>query len=239
MKQVSILIFQDSVLPSIVDPNTMFTGVNGFLEAAGKPPQFKIQFVGLTRQVKFNNQLFSVHADVLLQDVQHCDLVIIPAVGGDYQTTLKKNAAFVPWIVEQYKKGAEVASLCSGAFMLASTGLLNGKECSSHWASANLFREMFPEVTLVDGRVVTEQQGLYSSGGATSYWNLLLHLIEKYVSRDIAILSAKVFAIEMDRKSQSPFIMFNGQKLHEDEPIKAAQNYIEKNVTEKITVMPL
>jgi transcriptional regulator GlxA family with amidase domain len=129
-----------------------------------------------------------------------------------------------------------VATMCIGAFLLAATGLLNGKECSSHWRQANEFREMFPEVTLVDGRIVTEQDGLYSSGGATSYWNLLLYLVEKYAGREMAIMASKVFALEIDRKSQSPFIMFNGQKKHEDEPIKKAQEFIENNFMEKITV---
>jgi transcriptional regulator GlxA family with amidase domain len=120
--------------------------------------------------------------------------------------------------------------------MLAATGLLNGRECSSHWITSNEFRQMFPEVNLVDGRIVTEQQGLYSSGGATSYWSLLLYLVEKYAGRRTAITASKVYALEIDRKSQSPFIMFNGQKKHEDEPIRLAQEYIENNVTERISV---
>jgi len=233
------LVLHDSVMASIVDARTIFAGVNEFLEAAGKPPLFKLQFVGLTRQVKLYNGVFSVYTDAFLDDVKKTDLIIVPAIGGDYKTTLKKNKDFVPWIVQQYKKGAEVTSLCTGAFMLASTGLLNGKECSSHWISADLFREMFPEVTLVDGRIVTEQQGLYSSGGASSYWNLLLHLVEKYAGREMAIRASKVFALEIDRKSQSPFIMFNGQKKHEDEPIKQAQEFIEQNITDKISVEDL
>ncbi|MEJ7683022.1 MAG: DJ-1/PfpI family protein [Segetibacter sp.] len=118
---------------------------------------------------------------------------------------MKKNKDFIPWIIKQYNKGAEVASLCIGAFLLAATGLLNGKECSSHWLTANQFREMFPEVNLVDGRIVTEQQGLYSSGGATSYWNLLLHLVEKYAGREMAITASKVFALEIDRKEPVTF----------------------------------
>lgn len=142
--------------------------------------------------------MFSVSTNVLLQEAEKPDLIIIPAIGGDYKNTIEKNKAFLPWIVAQHKKGAEVASLCVGAFFLAATGLLNGKECSSHWLTAGLFREMYPEVTLVDGRIVTEQDGLYSSGGATSYWNLLLHLIEKYAGRDIAITAAKLYALRMD-----------------------------------------
>ncbi len=239
MKHVSILVPNEAVLASIVDPRTMFTGVNDFLEASGKPALFKVQLVGLSNEVKLNKGLFTIHADVLLQDLEKTDLIIIPALSGDFKTTLKLNEDFNPWIVKQYQTGAEVASLCVGAFLLASTGLLNGKECSSHWKTANEFREMFPEVTLVDGRIVTEQQGLYSSGGATSYWSLLLHLIEKYAGREMAITASKVFALEIDRKSQSPFIMFNGQKKHEDEPIKQAQEFIENSITEKILIEDL
>jgi len=165
--------------------------------------------------------------------------VIIPAISGDLQNAVNVNRDFVPWIINQYNNGAEIASLCIGSFILASTGLLNGKECSSHWITADAFRNMFPEVKLVDGRIVTEQQGLYSSGGATSYWSLLLLLIEKYAGRDIAIMAAKIYALEIDRKSQSPFAMFTGQKKHEDNPIRQAQEYIENNVTEKISVEDL
>ena len=239
MKHVSILILNEAVLPSIVDARTMFTGANEFLEAAEKPAAFKVQLVGLTREIKFSNGLFTINTDMLLQDVKKTDLVIIPAIGGDIKSTLKSNEDFIPWIIEQYHNGAEVASLCIGAFLHASTGLLNGKECSSHWKTAYEFREMFPEVKLVDGRIVTEQDGLYSSGGATSYWSLLLYLVEKYAGREIAIIASKIYALEIDRKSQSPFIMFNGQKKHEDEPIRQAQEYIESNIAEKMSVEEL
>ena len=236
MKHVAILALNDAVSASVVDPTVMFNGVNDLLVNSGKPPAFKIQLVGLTKAVRLHNGPFTVHSDILMEDLKRTDLIIITALGGDVKEALKKNAAFIPWISKQYKKGAEVASLCLGAFLLASTGLLNGKECSTHWLMANEFREMFPEVTLVDGRVVTEQNGLYSSGGATSYWSLLLHLVEKYAGRDMAIMASKVYALEIDRKSQSPFIMFNGQKEHVDEPIREAQDYIESRVSERISV---
>ena len=236
MKHVSILVPEEAVLASIVDARTMFTGANEFLESTGKPPIFKVEFVGLSKEVKLYKGLFTINTDVLVQNIKKTDLVIIPALGGNMKTSLQLNKDFIPWIIKQYHNGAEVASLCIGAFLLASTGLLNGKECSSHWKTAAEFREMFPEVNLVDGRIITEQDGLYSSGGATSYWSLLLYLVEKYAGREIAIIASKVFALEIDRKSQSPFIMFNGQKKHEDEPIKQAQEYIENNIADKISV---
>jgi transcriptional regulator GlxA family with amidase domain len=149
---------------------------------------------------------------------------------------LQLNKQLIPWIVDQYKNGAEVASLCIGAFLLASTGLLNGKKCSTHWNSANEFRTMFPEVELVDGSIITEEHGIYSSGGANSYWNLLLYLVEKYTDRDTAILASKYFAIDIDRESQSAFMLFQGQKEHEDAEILKAQEFIEAHYQDKITV---
>lgn len=239
MKHITILVPNQAVLVSIDNPRCLFSGVNDFLQEAGKPPIFNIQLVGLSKEVRLHKGSFSVHTDGLLKDVKKTDLVIIPALDGDMKTALEANQDFVPWLVKQYKGGAELASLCVGAFLLASTGLLNSRQCSTHWRFAPLFRDMFPDVEMVDDRIITEEQGLYSSGGANSYWNLLLYLVEKYTDREMAILASKVYAIEIERKSQSPFIMFNGQKGHEDEGVRSAQEFIEKNVSEKISVEEL
>jgi transcriptional regulator GlxA family with amidase domain len=236
MKTVSILVPENAVLQAVADPRYMFTAVNEFLRAAGKQPLFHVQLVGLTKEVKFNGGIYSIQTDILLHEVKKTDLLIVPALSGDLKTAIKVNSEFIPFIVEQYHQGAEVASLCLGAFLLASTGLLNGKKCSTHWLFANEFRNMFPEVDMVDEKVITEQNNLYSSGGANSYWNLLLYLVEKYTTRELAILASKYFVIDMGRNDQSPFIMFKGQKDHEDELIIRAQEYIEQNFQNKISV---
>ena len=236
MKTVSILILETSVPAAIVDPRYMFSAVNEFYKSAGHQPFFKIQLVGLTKEVKLNDGLFSVHPDVLLKDVKKTDLIIIPAIGGDVKLAIKKNKDFLPWIEQQYKGGAEVASLCIGAFILASTGLLKDKECSTHWLFANDFKEMFPDVKLVSDKTVTAQNGLYSSGGATSYWTLLLYLVEKYTNREMSIMASKFFLLDMGRDSQSPFVMFRGQKDHDDIEIVKAQEFIEKHYQSKLTV---
>ena len=236
MKHVSILVPESSVIEAIADPRYMLNAVNQFLQSAGKEPLFHVQLVGLKDEIKLDNSLFSVHTDALLKDIEHTDLIIVPALSGDMKNSIELNKEMIPWITEQYHNGAEVASLCLGAFLLASTGLLKGKQCSTHWLFANDFRMMFPDVELVDGCIITEENGLYSSGGANSYWNLLLYLVEKYTDRDIAILASKFFAIEIDRNSQNAFMMFHGQKEHEDDEIKKAQDFIEDNFQEKISV---
>ena len=237
MKHISILVpHGHTSLPNIDGTHQILSEVNNIRKAMDMEPLFKIQLVGLSNTIPQRNGLYTIQPDVLITDVEKTDIIIIPAMHGDLPQAMQANAAFIPWIVEQYNKGAEVASFCIAAFLLAATGLLNGRKCATHWIAANDFRKMFPAVELVDDRIMTEEDGLYSSGGAYSFLNLLAYLIEKHAGREIAVRIAKTFMIDIDRESQSPFIIFNGQKGHEDESIKKAQEYIERNYQDKITV---
>ncbi|SMD33075.1 Transcriptional regulator GlxA family, contains an amidase domain and an AraC-type DNA-binding HTH domain [Reichenbachiella faecimaris] len=236
MKNISILVPESAVAEAVSNPRYMFSAANQFLQASGSEPLFDVQLVGHQRQVKVHDGFFTVTTDKLLNEVEHTDLIIVPALFGDMKSAVGKNESTIPWLVSHYNKGAEVASLCVGAFLLASTGLLKGKKCSTHWAYYGEFRETFPDVEVTDGSIITEEGRIYSSGGANSYWNLLLLLLEKYTDRDTAIMASKYFAIDIDRESQSSFMMFEGQKDHNDEEIKKAQLYIEERYKEKITV---
>ena len=234
MKHVSILVPDGQfILSSLVGTFKVFTTANKQLEDTGRPAMFNIQLVGLGKEATLYNGLFTVHPEISFRDVAKTDLIIIPSIQPQ-STPL--NSAFIPWIKEQYQNGAEVASLCVGAFLLASTGLLTGRHCSTHWAAAEIFKQMFPEVKLTAEKIITDEQGIYTSGGAYSFLNLVLYLVEKYSGRDIAVYLAKLMEIELERDSQSPFTIFKGQKDHEDEPIKKAQTYIETNFGEKISV---
>ena len=236
MKKVSILVPESSVMQAIADPQYLFSAVNQFMLANGQPPLFEVELVAAKKEVVLNNGLFTVHPDRLLKEVKKTDLVFIPALFGDMQDSIEKNKELIPWIQDQYHRGAELASLCVGAFLLASTGLLNGKRCSTHWGFQQEFKKRFPEVEVVEGNIVTEEKGIYSSGGAHSYWNLLLHLVEKYSNRETAILASKYFAIDIDRNSQAAFAMFNGQKEHGDVEISRVQEYIEKHINDRIGI---
>lgn len=236
MKHISILVPKGAILGSIEGPRQVFTEVNKLLKSMGKPALFKVQLTGLTKEVPAAGGIYTVYTDVLIKDLMKTDLIIIPALDGDMVKTLEMNQDFIPWITKQYKGGAEVGSLCVGAFLLASTGLVTGRKCATHWMAANSFQKMFPDVQLVQDCIITDEHGIYSSGGAFSYLNLILYLVEKYAGRDVAVFMSKAFQIDIERRSQSPFVIFNGQKDHEDEAIKKAQEIIEKGVADRITV---
>jgi transcriptional regulator GlxA family with amidase domain len=240
MKHVSLLIPRGHFsLVNVEGTHQIFSWVNECLQQKNQDPIFNLHLVGLSKTTTQTNKLFSIHPDSLIKDVKKTDLIILPAIHGDLEKNIKLNEEMIPWIIRQYNNGAEVVSLCIGSFFLASTGLLNGKQCSTHWQFANEFRKAFPEAILRDDKIMTEADGIYTSGGAYSFTNLLVYLIEKYAGREIAILASKAFMIDFDRSSQSPFIMFAGQKTHEDPEVLSAQEYIEKKFQERITVEEL
>jgi transcriptional regulator GlxA family with amidase domain len=237
MKQLTIIVPDgENNLSSIVGAYKIFTRANEYGMKAGKKELFHIQLAGISKKVDFYDGLFSVKPHTNISAIIKTDLIIIPSLNHNYQKAIKGNKALIEWIDKQYANGAEVASICTGAFMLAASGLLDGKTCSTHWSAAADFRTMFPKVDLKTDQLITDENGIYTNGGAYSFLNLIIYLVEKYYDRPTAIFCSKVFQIEMDRNSQSPFAIFTGQKIHEDDMIKKAQAYIEKNLHEKISV---
>mgnify|MGYP000191583453 CR=1 FL=1 len=236
---ISVLVPEQAVIEAISPPYRLFISANDFLRAMGREPIFDVEFVGLQKSVTAQDGEYEIKVHRQFSEQKATDLVIIPALYGDIQKAIEKNEAAVDWLKSMYRSGAEIASLCIGAFLLAETGLANGKKCSTHWAYADLFRQRYPQIELLDGVIISDEDGVYSSGGANSLWNLLLYLLEKYTDRDVAIMAAKFFAIDIDRFDQSMFTIFNGQKNHNDSEILKAQELIESKFNEKITVNEL
>ena len=171
-----------------------------------------------------------------LDDADKAGLIILPSFDEPDDFAIRKSREALDWVARQYRAGAEVASLCTGTFLLAATGLLEGKVCATHWKAEAYFRRLFPELDLHTSKIVTDQQGVYTAGGAVSSLNLALYLVEKYSGRETALYCAKVLQIDIDRNSQSPFILFDGLKDHKDDTIRTMQEFIEQHVGDRLTV---
>jgi transcriptional regulator GlxA family with amidase domain len=217
----------------------IFTRANAYRKENGGKEVFKIELAGISKKVEFYNGLFSVNPHTHISAIRKTNLIIIPSLNHNYEKAVKGNQQLTDWIEQQYKAGAEIASICTGAFILASTGLLDGKTCSTHWSVADHFRNMFPKVKLQADKLITDENGICTNGGAYSFLNLIIYLVEKYYDRQTAIFCSKVFQIEMDRQSQSAFTIFTGQKMHGDDMVKQAQLYIESHPYERISVEEL
>lgn len=212
--------------------NVYHQKLNGLRE-----PLFEIDLVGIGEEPVTYQKLFTITPTASIATIQKTDLIIISPISGDLEKAIEKNMELINWIKEQrIRHHSELASLCKGAFLLAETGLVNGKNCTTHWTAHNLFQQKYPKVNLVSENIICEDNGIYSSGGAYSILNFTLYLIERHFGRETAIWTSKISEIDFDRVSQSQFIIFSGQKEHTDEEIKAAQEFIEVNYADKINV---
>jgi transcriptional regulator GlxA family with amidase domain len=235
MKQVVILVPQGNVnLSSITGSFEILTRANDYWKRLGNKPRFEVRLGGFVKELKAGTGFFSIYP-VNLSAIRKADLLVLPSLSYNYHEVIRDNHKLIQWITDQYRKGAEVASICTGAFLLAATGLLEGKTCSTHWNAAHDFRKLFPGIQLLPDKLINVEPGLYTNGGAYSFLNLMLFLVEKYFDRQTAVYCSKVFQIDMDRTSQSPFFIFQGQKNHGDDLVAKAQTYIEKNLSERIS----
>jgi transcriptional regulator GlxA family with amidase domain len=241
MKHITVLYPEGqcnlSTIACIVGTVEIFARADAYWVQQGNRPKYRVEIAGITAKREHINHMLTLKTDACISDISKTDLVIIPSAmpGGD---TPGRQLMF-NWINRQYKEGAEVASMCSGAFILAASGIIEGRSCSTHWSYADKFREMYPNVQLHSDKLITDEKGIYTNGGAYSFLNLVIYLVEKYYDRSAAIFCSKIFQVEPDRNSQSAFVIFNGQKQHDDTVVQQAQLYIENNIDEKISVESL
>ncbi|HEY1032993.1 MAG TPA: helix-turn-helix domain-containing protein [Flavipsychrobacter sp.] len=235
MKHVTIIVPDCQVnLNSISGAYEILSSANTYWQRQGNRSLLDICIAGFVTKSQVDDGYFTIHpAD--LATIRRSDLLIIPSIFEDYAQAIAKNERLIDWIAARYKGGAEVASMCSGAFLLAATGLLEGKSCSTHWNAAEQFRQMFPGVRMVEDKVITDEHGIYTNGGGYSFLNLVLYLVEKLFDRATAVFCSKIFQIDIERTTQSPFTIFHIQKGHGDEVISKAQAYIEAHLDAKIS----
>lgn len=243
MKHLTILVPDGqsnlSTAACIIGSYEIFTRANKIWDESGNGELFNMDVAGVSNIAEFCNGLLAVKPHVNISAISKTNLIIIPSMVADYQNETRGNRSLISWITKQYKDGAEIASMCTGAYLLASAGLLDGRNCSTHWSAADTFRKLFPLVKLKTENSIIDENGICTNGGGYSFLNLLIYLIEKYYDRQTAITCSKIFQIEMDRQSQSPFTIFTGQKKHGDEIVKMAQEYIESNLQEKFSIKEL
>ena len=236
MKHVSILPLYDSTLTSIDSSHQIFTRVNDFMKYQGKPPFYNVEIVGIAKNVKLGDNMYTISANKTLDQIKKTDVIVLPLLCGDFPKAIARNKKYADWVMKQYRGSAEIVCLCVGSFFLAATGLLDDRKCAVHWAAKNEFKSMFPEVDVVDDTIITDEKGIYTCGGGYSYLNLLLYILEKHLGREISILASKMFEIDIERKSQHPFAIFMGQKRHGDDVVLRAQEFIENNPSETFSV---
>jgi transcriptional regulator GlxA family with amidase domain len=230
MKKIAIIVPRGEIMSSaVVAPIVIFNKLNEWLEESGKLPAFEVHVVGYKHIMPLDDGVFQVRAHAVLEESGGFDLAIVPGFTSDPAVILAENRDLLDWLRKQrHEHGAELASLCSGAFFIAAAGLADGKKVTTHWAYAPVFRSLFPAVRLQTERIVTDDGGIYASGGAYSSLNLILYLLEKFCGKEAAHWASGIFQIDPNRITQQPFALFSNQKSHGDDGVAAVQVFIER-----------
>ncbi len=239
MKQIGVLLSTNYKLLSIAAILEVFETVNQYHVIEGKDKPFQLHLLVNEKTFIEQNEAFGYPLQSL-KDAPQMDLLLIPAfTSTNMPETLKANQACIPYIIKQYNDGASIGTVCTGAFLLGASGLLNGRIATTHVDASHGFANAFPEVKLRSDKTVTQDGRLYTSGGATSSFHLLLHLIDEFCGKEMSIKVAKFFAIDLDRDNQSYFSTFQPSRDHHDELVASAQQKIENNYHDTATIEEL
>ena len=232
MTDVTVL-FLDEMFPSTaIGPMEVFRHAGALwnvLTGTQPSPYFRVTTASVDGRAVSCDGPIQVRPAAALKDIRKTELILIPSTGISLDDVVERNAPVVPWLRRWHKRGAAIASVCSGVGLVAATGLLDGKRATTHWGLAERFREKYPAVRWMPELMITEDHGLYCGGGVNASLDLALHLVERFCGHDVAMQSAKALLIETPRAWQAGFAVVPLKTEHSDETISNAQEWLHQN----------
>jgi len=239
--KVAILNFTGAVNSSVIGPYDILTKIKmieQMLGVSNNKVNFEVDIVSSPMVDKRFPGL--INGTRALPDKTKYDLVIIPAMEFELiEKVLSNEKTMIEWVRRQYDAGSEVASICLGTFILAATGILDGKSATTHWMGVPAFRQLYPQVNLVDDKVIIDEGRIYSCGAAFSFTSLMIYLVEKFCGRDMAIAASKVLMIHVHDSGQNSFAIFDLQRSHNNKSIIGIQDFIEKHYRDELYINKL
>src|SRR5579872_580155 len=177
-----------------------------------------------------------IRPDCSLAQASDSDVVLIPPIFNDIEETLAAEMPLVSWLKASSQSRALLASTCTGAFLLAEAGILNGRRVTTNPAFSTLFAQRYPAVHLAVHERLIDDNRVICAGATTAYLNLAVHVIDRLAGHDLAVATAKALSIDRHGESQRPYFLFIAPKDHGDEKVLELQGWIESNHTQPIEI---
>jgi transcriptional regulator GlxA family with amidase domain len=236
MKKVTILGTVNTLATTLLGPMDILNQAGRLwnrVNHAPPMPYFDVSVVSADGESIRSANNIQIQPHCGIADIEQTDLIIISSATY-IEKILEKNPELIPWICHHYEKGAHVASICTGVFLLAETGLLDGKSATLHWGFTDMFRRRYPRVKLAHDRMFIDHGRLYCSAGVSAGLDLTLYLVEKFCGRRAAVESAKTMVLDMGRERQAPYEYFLAPMDHGDPLIAEAQKWMQQHQREQI-----
>ena len=232
MIEVTVLVLDGTFSSTAIGPMEVFRHAGALwnsLTGQRPVPCFRVTTASVGgRPVRCDGPI-QIQPVAALTAIRKSELIFVPSTGPNVEDMVERNASVVPWLQRWHKRGAAIASVCSGVGLVAAAGLLDGKRATTHWALAERFREKYPRVKWMPELMVTEDRGFYCGGGVNASLDLSLYLVEQFCGHEIAMQSAKAMLIETPRAWQAGFAMIPLKTDHSDEAISGAQEWLHQN----------
>lgn len=231
---ITLLLAEHSSQASAALALEVLDAANRFAEPSAKP--FNVSVASLDGKPVNSALGRAMAVDAALDTVERTDLVLIPGFLFSLRDALPAFESYRTWLRRQHQQGAVIASMCTATFMLAEAGLLDGIEATTHWAFADFFRRHYPAVRLDERRIICEDGRLISSAGASAAMDLLLHLIRRFASRELAQQCSRYLLIDGVRSEQSVYISWSMPREHADVAVLRVQDWMESNFAEPCAI---
>ena len=235
--RITLLALEGCFASNITGAIDLFNTANQVAQRLGREPLFVWQVLSLDARPVRASSGYRMTVDGALDEAPMAKVVMIPAFGSAQAEQLagavKRQAGLLPWLIKQYQSGATLAASCSGTFLLAETGLLEGKPATTSWWLADAFRQRYPKVNLDLACMLTDGGRLLCSGSGMSHLDLALHLIERIAGRDVARVCAKYTVLDDQRRSQAAYVILNHARNY-DPLVTRAEKWLKGNLRKQI-----
>jgi transcriptional regulator GlxA family with amidase domain len=237
--KTGILIYPGCTSSMVTGVWDILTLANGFYSQKNSNPLFRLELIAETNLPinSFSGLTFTPHKTFKTKEV--FDIIYIPGFIGDVDTTISKNRQLIDWVSKLNSNKAIITAACNGNFLLAASGKLNNRGATTHWNLINKFQKDYSNVKLHPEKIIVDNGDVISAAGVTSYFNLALHLIQRFANPEISLSCAKIFLVDSGRKIQTPYQMPDFSKSHGDELVVKTQDWIESHYMESITLSKL
>ena len=236
MKKVTLLGCYNTMATTLFGPMDILNQAGRLWNRVSSTPQTPFFDVAIAspdgQPIRCTNNVF-IQPHHSIETIHETDLIVI-ASATYIKKILQKNPEIIPWLIRQYNQGAHIASICTGVFLLAETGLLDRKTATLHWGFTKMFQKLYPRVRLQQDKLFIDHGRLYCSAGVNAGLDLTLYLVEKFCGHENAVQSAKTMILDMGRTVQTPYERLPVAADHNDPLVKKAQTWLEQHYTQAI-----
>lgn len=242
MLHVTVLLLNDNFASTALGPIEVFHSAGvlwNALTGAAREPRFRVTVASVDGAGVMSPYAVALSPQVAIGDIEHADIIVVPASGLDFDKQFARNAVLLPWLRDWYEKGAYIAGVCSGAAFLAEAGLLDGRLATTHWGVAAELARRYPRVDWRPGMFITEDRRILCSGGVYAAIDLSIYLVSKFCGHEVALNCAQSLLVNMPRSHQSGYAVLPLSKPHADTRIRAIESYMEQNYAQELSVETL